>query len=307
MANIQHKNLFWNDILLKSETQWRQWSTHLHQDFKLLLQKVFAPWPVVKMHTARLILLNRPHHHHYYIISYLHNKHHHYHHYDKVESGNTIYICSCPHTVQWHQLHHHISNYSPPLAEFLRWKATMLHAVAPKGTLAIQKFVANLRPSGTMSMSNWIGLNIVILKSECWDYASPSDIFLFIDWTDLVHWVNWVTGQLNVPFVIILVIVIFIVILVIIGIIVIIVTVDISLVLLFIGSLGHWFIGCATWLWTCGCVFNSMLPALDFPYCSYHHCLKMMQQLFFLKCSTLYDEKPFSSVLWRIWFQGWWS
>ena len=53
--------------------------------------------------------LNRPHHHHYHIISYLHNKHHHYHHYDKVESGNTINICSCPHTVQWHQLHHHIS------------------------------------------------------------------------------------------------------------------------------------------------------------------------------------------------------
>ena len=103
------QNLFWNDILIKSETQWRQWSTHFHQDFKLLLQKVFAPWPVVKMHTARLILLNRPHHHHYYIISYLHNKHHHYHNYDKVESGNTIYICSCPHTVQWHQLHHHIS------------------------------------------------------------------------------------------------------------------------------------------------------------------------------------------------------
>ena len=51
------QNLFWNDTLLKSETQWRQWSTHLHQDFKLLLQKVFAPWPVVKMHTARLILL----------------------------------------------------------------------------------------------------------------------------------------------------------------------------------------------------------------------------------------------------------
>ena len=183
----------------------------------------------------------------------------------------------------------------------------MLHAVAPKGTLAIQKFVANLRPSGTMSMSNWIGLNIVSSKSECWDYASPSDIFLFIDWTDLVHWSIGSLDNWTYLIVIILVIVIFIVIFVIIGIIVIIVIVDCSLVLLFIGSLGHWFIGCATWLWTCGCVFNSMLPALDFPYCSYHHCLKMMQQLFFLKCSTLYDEKPFSSVLWRIWFQGWWS
>ena len=59
-----------------------------------------------------------------------------------------------------------ITTYPPPFAEFLRWKATMLHAVAPKATLAIQKFVANLRPSGTMSMSNWIGLNIVILKSS---------------------------------------------------------------------------------------------------------------------------------------------
>ena len=35
-------------------------------------------------------ILNRPHHHHYYIISYLHNEHHH--HYDKVESGNTLYM-----------------------------------------------------------------------------------------------------------------------------------------------------------------------------------------------------------------------
>ena len=154
----------------------------------------------------------------------------------------------------------------------------MLHAVAPKATLAIQKFVANLRPSGTMSMSNWIGLNIVILKS------SAETMLVHLTFSYSLIEPIWLTGSIG-PLdnwtyliVIILVIVIFIVIFVII---VIIVTVDCSLVLLFIGSLGHWFIGCATWLWTCGCVFNSMLPALDFPYRSYHHCLKMMQQFFF--------------------------
>ena len=131
-----------------------------------------------------------------------------------------------------------------------------------------------------MSMSNWIGLNIVILKS------SAETMLVHLTFSYSLIEPIWFTGSIGsldnwTYLIVITLVVIFIVIFVIIGIIVIIVTVDISLVLLFIGSLGHWFIGCATWLWTCGCVFNSMLPALDFPYRSYHHCLKMMQQLFF--------------------------